>query len=401
MITPADNPRDPTDLRGALGVLTAARLTANSGYRFAPPFLAIIASDLDVTLATLGAVLAISELAGLAGPAIGRLAERLDRRRALIGGLLGVAGAAAGAGAGGHPAILAVALLVLGWCKILFDVSLVGWLSDRVPYGRRARAIGLTETSWALAMLVGVPIMGLVTAAASWRWGYATGAAAMVALALVIAQRVGVDDHRAARLASHAAQQGPRPSLSGDGWLLVISLGAMMAATQAVTVTFGSWLQDRHGFGAAALAVVVLGLGVAELGASLMVMRVTDRWGKARSVLVGTAIMIPATLLLAVGGGVLPIGLAALLIFIAGFEFAMVASISLSTELVPGRPAAGFGLMIGAGTMGRVVASFMATVLYERAGMWLPSLASTALISATVIGVARYMHITRLTTADR
>jgi MFS family permease len=131
-----------------------------------------------------------------------------------------------------------------------------------------------------------------------------------------------------------------------------------------------------------------------------MVVRVTDRWGKARSVLIGTAVMIPATLLLAVGGGVLPLGLAALLIFIAGFEFAMVASISLSTELVPGRPAAGFGLMIGAGTMGRVVASYMATVLYQQAGMWLPSLTSTVMVAATVAGVARYVHITRSATVD-
>lgn len=388
------DPRDPPEVRSALWPLTVARLTANSGYRFAPPFLAIMASDLDVSLATLGLVLAISELAGLAGPAIGRLADRLDRRRALVGGLLGVALAAAIAGAGGHPAVLAVALLALGWCKILFDVSLVGWLSDRVPYGRRARVIGLTETSWALAMLVGVPVMGLVTAAASWRWGYATGAAAMVALAVVIARRVRPDTHHDSRSEVHHHEGRTRARLSATGWLLVVSLGAMMAATQTVTVTFGSWLEDRHGFGAIALAGVVLAMGVVELGASLSVARFTDRWGKAKSVLWGTTIMIPATVVLAIGGGVLPVGVLALLVFIAGFEFAMVASISLSTELVPGRPAAGFGIMIGAGTLGRVVASLVATLLYEQAGMWLPTITATVMVVATVAGISRFVRLT-------
>lgn len=392
--SPVDS-RDTPEVRSALWVLTTARLTANSGYRFAPPFLAVIASDLEVSLATVGAVLAVSELAGLAGPAIGRLADRLDRRRALIGGLLGVAVAAAVAGAGGHAVVLAVALLVLGWCKILFDVSLVGWLSDRVPYGRRARVIGLTETSWAAAMLVGVPIMGLVTAAASWRWGYATASVAMVALAAVIARRITPVPQGATSAATPGTPRPLRGRLDSNGWLLVVSLGAMMAATQTVIVTFGSWLEDRHGFGVVALAAVVLAMGVVELGASLSVARFTDRWGKGRSVLWGTALMVPATAALAVGGGLLPVGLVALLVFIAGFEFAMVASISLATELVPGQPAAGFGIMIGAGTLGRVVASFLATLLYQQAGMWLPSMVATVMTVATVVGVARFVRLTQ------
>jgi len=401
-----DHDEDP-EVRRALGLLTIGRLTSNSGYRFAPPFLAVIAGDLDVSLATLGAVVAVSELAGLAAPAIGRLADRLDRRHALIGGLLGVAAGSALAGAAPHPVVLAVALFALGWCKILFDAALLGWLADRVPYERRARVIALNETSWALSMLVGVPVMGLVTAAASWRWGFAAGALAMVLLAMMIARRVLPDPHRAAR---HRAVRHPdvgrqeatgRAALTRSGWGLVASLGAMMAAVQAVTVTFGSWLEERHGLGVVALAGVTLGLGVVELSGALSVARVTDRWGKRRSVLVGTAIMIPAAVLLAVGGDVLLLGMIALLAFIAGFEFAMVASVSLSTQLVPGRPAAGFGLMIGAGTLGRVAASYVATVLYEQAGMWLPAIVAAALVAVTTIGVARSRAVTEVVPEPR
>lgn len=380
---------DPTytpEVRRALGLLTLARLTANSGYRFAPPFLAVIASDLDVSLSTLGAVLAVSELAGLAGGRLGRLSDRLDRRRTMIAALVSVAAAAALAGAAPHPILLAAALWWLVWSKILFDVTLAGWLSDRIPYARRASAIGLTETSWALSMLVGVPLMGLVTAMASWRLGFATAAVAILGLAMLIARRFEPDHHRAERLAAHH-DQGSGPGLDRGARILVGGLAGLMAASQAVTVTFGGWLEDRHGFGEIAIAAVVVGLGVVELVASLSVARITDRIGKSRSVLAGVAVMIPGALVLAVGSAHPVIGLLGLLAAIAGFEFAVVASISLSTDLVPGRPAAGLGAMIGMGTLGRALASVVATRLYEWEGMWAPSVLTAALGLVTVVGV--------------
>lgn len=380
---------DPTytpEVRRALGLVTVARTTANSGYRFAPPFLAAIASDLDVSLSTLGLVLAISELAGLAGGRLGHLADRLDRRRTMVGALASVAAAAGVAGAAPHPIVLALALWWLVWSKILFDVTLVGWLSDRIPYARRAGAVGLTETSWALSMLVGVPIMGLVTAMASWRWGFATAAVGILVLAVLIATRLGPDHHRAERMASQEGSS-ERSRLDTAAWILVAGIAALMAASQAVTVTFGSWLEDRHGFSEIAIAAVVVGLGLIELVSSLSVARFTDSMGKARSVLAGVLVMIPGAALLAIGSSHPVVGIAALLAVIGGFEFAVVASISLSTELVPGRPAAGLGTMIGMGTLGRALASVAATWLYEQGGMWVPSVMAGVLGLMTVAGV--------------
>ena len=54
----------------------------------------------------------------------------------------------------------------------MFDVGLISWTADHVPYERRGRIIGLIETSWALGLLVGVTTLGLVAAATSWRWSY-------------------------------------------------------------------------------------------------------------------------------------------------------------------------------------------------------------------------------------
>ena len=55
----------PRVVRTRVTLVTVARLTANSAYRFAPPFLATIARDTGVSLATLGLALSISELGEL------------------------------------------------------------------------------------------------------------------------------------------------------------------------------------------------------------------------------------------------------------------------------------------------------------------------------------------------
>ena len=51
--------------------LTVARFTTNAVYRFAPPFIGVIARGLDVELSELGVALAITELCGLSSPILG------------------------------------------------------------------------------------------------------------------------------------------------------------------------------------------------------------------------------------------------------------------------------------------------------------------------------------------
>lgn len=372
------------EVRASLARLTLARLGANSIYRFAPPFLAVIASDLDVSLTTLGIVLAVSELVGLSGPLIGRVSERLPRRGAMAIGLLAIAGGAGLAGAAPGAPALAGALVIVSVAKMLFDISLVGWVAERVPYAQRGRAIGLTETSWAGGLLVGVPIMGLVTAAASWRWGYAAAALAVAALAVSLQRRL--PEAPAARMRGQSQHRAPL----GAGWLLVLTLGTMMASSQAIIVVFGSWLEDEHGLGVVGLAAVVVALGVAELLSSLATASRSDRWGKPVAVAVGVAVMVPAALALAALGDVLVIGLVALVLYIAGFEFAIVSSIPMSTELVPGQPSAGIGMAIGAGTLGRAVLSIPATAAYEWGGLWAPALLAAVLAASTLATMLAY-----------
>ena len=227
--------------------LTVARLATNAVYRFAPPFLATIARGLDVDLADLGVALAITELAGLASPLIGRLIDRVPRRRSMVGGLAGIAVGAAIAGLSTGIVMFTAGLLLLAVAKIVFDVGLISWTPTTSPYERRGRVVGIIETSWALGLLVGVTPLGLVAAATSWRWSYVVGAVAVVAAAGACCRRPPGPDESGRRRRRAPAGGAVTGRLRPSGWAAVVGMFGLMAAAQALFVTFGAWLEDDFG----------------------------------------------------------------------------------------------------------------------------------------------------------
>jgi MFS transporter, DHA1 family, inner membrane transport protein len=383
----------PAAVRRDVTTITVARLTANAAYRFAPPFLATIARGLDVELSELGVALAVSELCGLSSPLIGRMVERVPRRWSMVTGLTGIGCGAVIAGASSGVVMFGVGLFVLAITKIVFDVGLGSWIADHVPFERRGRVVGVTETAWALGLLIGVSLMGLITAATSWRWAYAAAAVAVVVMAGVLAVRI---DSGASDSSAGAAVVDPSARLGLPGWLAVIGMFCLMSATQALFVTFGPWLEDEFGVRTVSLAAVTFGLGALELAASTTSAARTDRWGKELSVARGAAVMVPAALALAALDSRLVIGLLLLGLFIAAFEFAIVSCIPIGGDLIPGSPARGLSTMIACGTLGRALTAIPATRLYDRWG-----LTPAALLGAAFAAVAGVAMFTRLRVLDR
>jgi MFS family permease len=254
---------DHPEVRRNVGILTTARLFANTCYRFAPPFLATIARGLHVSLDDVGVALAVAELAGLFSPLTARLVDRFPRRTTLTAGLVGTAlGAALAAGSSGM-VMFAVALVVVSQSKVAFDLGLASWIADHVPYERRSRVVGLTETSWALGLLVGVSAAGIITGLTNWRVGYAVAGAAVLTMAVLIARRLpreAVPSESLARPGVTAATRSdatdsiaPR-GLGPRGWLVVVGAFGLMCSSQSLFVTFGSWLEDAFSFRPAAIS---------------------------------------------------------------------------------------------------------------------------------------------------
>lgn len=361
--------------------LTTARLTANACFRFAPPFLASISDDFGISLSRLGLALMITELAMGASPLLGSFVDRMHRRTAMTGGLLGISAAAVVAASSPNVWIFIVGILMISVAKFFFDIGLSAWVNDHVDYERRGRVIGITETSWALGLLVGVTVMGLVASQTSWRWGYAVGAGAVGLMALVIGARLDPHDV-AGSVRDRNVVAAPMPR---RGYLVFAAMFFLMASSQAMFVTFGSWLDDEFGYTEAGIAAVAFGLGAFELLASVTSARRTDVWGKERSAIAGAMLIIPAGVLLAVLHTQQVPGLVLLGLFLLGFEFAIVSLLPLAANLIPDAPGRGLGIVLAGGMLGRASMSVVATSTYDRFGIEIPALVGASMALGMIL----------------
>jgi predicted MFS family arabinose efflux permease len=369
------------ETRRHVTTLTIARLTSNACFRYAPPFLASISDDFQISLSRLGLALMITEIVMGISPILGRFVDRMHRRTAMAGGLLAISGAATIAAASPSVWIFVLGMLLIAVAKFIFDIGLASWVNDHVEYEKRGRVIGFTETSWALGLLIGVTAMGLVASATSWRWGYAVGAISVAVMAIVVMTRL--DGHDVA--GSQRSKDTTKYPMPRHGYWIFAAMFFLMAASQTLFVTFGSWLEDEFGFTEAGISAVVFGLGAFELLASVTSARRTDTWGKERSTIFGALLILPAGLLLTVGHNNAIIGLILLGIYLLGFEFSIVSMLPLSANLIPSSPGRGLGIVLAGGTLGRASMSLIGTAAYDKFGINVPSFIG-AVCAAGMIG---------------
>lgn len=376
-------------VRTNINRLVWGRLISNSCYRFAPPFIAVIARGLDVSVAEIGIAFTIGEFAGLLSPVIGRYIDRANRLVAMSAGITLIVASVLLAAFSTNIAMFTVAMFVLSASKVLFDTSLIVWVNDHVEYERRGRIVGVIETSWALSLFIGVAVMGAATALISWRAGFIVGAMALTISGIFIV--TGLPHHDAhAPVTEHRRGKIPR-----NAWLIFLCSFMLMGASQCVGITFGPWFEDEFGFTSAGLIGVVIAMGVFELASSVSSSRVTDVWGKEISVRRGVLLMVMGGVAMSFGSHISFFAIPMVIIFIAGFEFALVSILPLAANLVPQAGGIGLGLTVGAGTCGRAVFSSVATRLYDSVGPVGPTIAATLLATATVGAITLYARSAR------
>lgn len=363
--------------------LVWGRLVSNALYRYSPPFVAVIARGLDVTVVQVGTALMVAEFASLLAPAIGRRIDRANRVAVMSLGMALVITGTAIAAASPNIVVFAAGVFVLNAAKVVYDTGLIVWINDHIPYERRGSVVGVIETSWALGLFLGVSSMGIVTSLVSWRAGLALGAVAMaVSLASIVAG-----------LPRHEAHPPPRTStrarIPREGWLVVAAMFFLLGASQCIGIVFGPWFEDEFGWTAGVLVAVVVALGAVELFASIGASRVMDTWGKERSVRRGCTVMAASAALMALGSTVPVPAVVGLVLFMLGFEFAIVSLLPIAANIVPGASGAGLGMAVGGGTSGRAVLSFVAPFLYDRVGPVAPAVLALAMaVSAAALVTA-------------
>ena len=232
--------------RTELTALTGAKVVSNTALRWVGPFLPTLERAFSTTTGTLTGVMGICELGGLSTVATGHALDRGHERRVFAIGLAAVSVSSLVA-LGGSVTTFAIsfALLILGVGNL--TVAGHAWIGHRVPFPARGRAIGVFETSWAIALLIGAPILAALIATVGWRGPYVALAAASAAAALVVVTVVSPGTPRA------AVSRDDRVPLPRTAWAPMVASAATAAAGLGTFVVSGTWLDDAHGLSTAGL----------------------------------------------------------------------------------------------------------------------------------------------------
>jgi MFS transporter, DHA1 family, inner membrane transport protein len=373
-------------VRAALAFLSAERLVMNTAFRFVYPFLPAIARGLGVPLEAAGLLVSARWGAGLATPVVQRAAGRGEARRSLIvtGCLLFIAGCSITALTGVYVGAL-VGFVLLGLAKPAFDIASQAYVADRVPYERRARYLSVFELTWALALLVGAPVAGWLIDRGAWYTPFwACAALTVVALALV-PRFIDAD-------ATMRAGSGEHGGFGRSGLVFLAVAALFTLAAEAMFVVFGAWLEDSFGLTLAALSGAAVVIGVAELAGEGATLAFTDRIGKRRAVLIGLAVSVIGFALLAPASQSLVVGMVALATALFGFEFTIVSSIPLATELQPHRRARFLAWMVVAMSAGRGVGAAAGPFLFAASGVTGPAVCAVAADIAAAALLMAWVH---------
>ena len=336
---------------------------------------------MGVPLTAITSLIAVNQATAVLGIGFGPLADGFGyRRMMLIGmGMLSLGMLAAGI----FPFYYSVmaALFLAGMGKSIFDPAIQAHVSRQVPYGRRGMVIGFLETSWAGSTLIGIPCVALLLNRIDWQAPFyvlgGLGLGGMIALVflfpkdkrfeLSLADKRGLW-HAWPRLAAN------RSAMGALGYAFFISV-----ANDNFFVVYGAWLEESFHVSVVVLGIGTAVIGLAELGGEGLTVLISDRMGLRRSVFTGLALTIVNYALIPLYGQRLSIALIGIFMIFLTFEFMIVTSMSLCTEILPAHRATMMSSFFAAAGAGRVLGALMGGHLWLLGGIRLTGMVSAAM----------------------
>lgn len=383
-------------LRFQVMAFTAVRTVLNTMQRMVYPFLAVFARGLGVDLSSLTLALTFRSVAGAFGPFVGSVADSRGRKFGMLFGLfLFIVGVGVVAIWPTFPAFL-VALILAMLGKYVFDPSMQAYLGDRVAYQRRGRVLAITEFSWSLSFIIGAPVMGFLIARRGWQAPFPALALLGVLAFGLLAWMLPTDPARGEGSPGLFRNLGRVFSYPPAVIGLVMSL-LISAGNEVVNVVFGVWMEASFNARIAALGATAVVLGLAELGGETFTALFTDRLGKARAITIGLALNCLAALALPYLGRSQAGAVTGLFLFYLSFEFTIVSSIPLMTEVFPAARATLMAGNIASHSLGRALGALVTYPLYAygTASPGVPDILPSAL-AAVGFNVLGWLALSRL-----
>jgi len=354
-------------IRFQLLIFMLLRAIFNTMHRMVYPFLAVFARGLGVDPATFSFAITARFLIGAFSPAFAPIADQRGRK---FGMLAGAVFFAVGMGlVAFHPSLitLSAAMLLAMLGKYLFDPAMQAYFGDRIPYGQRGTALAVTEVSWSLAFIAGVPLMGILISRYGWNAPFPLLAVLGLGMIVVIWWMIPHEDVHHKRTTD--SRGNFRSVLTNIPALAGISIALWASAgNEIVNLIFGLWLEDSFGLKIAALAGASAVIGVSELSGEGLVALTTDRLGKPRALALGLTSNAFAVALLPLIGRTQIGALVGLFFFYITFEYVMVSHVPLMSELVPEARATLLSFSLTGHSIGRAIGAFLATFIYHQFG---------------------------------
>lgn len=346
-----------------LPLFASIRTIFNTAYRMAYPFLGVFARALGVDIETISLVLTARSVGGGIIPFLAPVADSRGRKFGMQLGLgLFTLSMALVVFLPTFPA-LAASMILATLAKYIFDPAMQAYLGDRISYETRGRAIAITELGWSLAFVIGVPTVGLLIAKFGWMAPFPLLTLLGLITFLLVAIRIPRAEPNAGTRATVRRNFGR--VFNSISALAGLSMGLWITvANELVNLVFGIWLEDSFGLQIAALGASAAVIGFSEVGGEGLSALFVDKLGKERAVGYGVAVNILAALLLPLLGQSTLGALTGLFLFYISFEFTLVCTIPLMTEIMPTARATLMSFNVAFLSLGRAIGAPLATFLY-------------------------------------
>lgn len=379
-----------------VGIIT--RLVTDTAVQFFFPFLPVIAEGLRTSTVIAGRLVSLRSAMGLLSPVFGYQAYLRGYRTVMRFGLLLAAVGYLIVGLSNSIWLAAIGMVLSGLGTFSFVPILQAYLSAKLPFHRRARGLGMLEYSWALAGIMGLYLVGLLIDATNWR------VPLFVMSGLLVVAFVGYG-----RLPGTNKTQKPPTEPTRFTWRAVTNffelgankrsayavlliIGLNMMAAMNVFLNYGTWLDREYALDPIQLGTVALILGVADLGGSVLMSLVGDKFGLRRSVVVGT-------LLTGIGYAVLPISNQGVVLAVVGlivvrftFEYTVVALIALVSEQAPAYRGKIMTLAAATALLGSSLAGLFGPWVYDHFQVVGLSVISTIVMGVCLIGLRIFVR---------
>ena len=371
-------------------LLTLCRLLLFTAQRFAYPFSMVLSRGLGVPLQSITFLISLNSATSLLGPMIGPISDRHGYRRMILAALIMLMIGMLLGGIFAYFPLMFLTFFMTGLGKSTMDPAIQAYVSDRVPYHRRGMFIGLLEVSYAGSALIGIPLIALSIDQINWRAPFFIFS--LGALIGFIIIRITIDDdpdiqpHQSSYNLYHDLWKPVIKARLSFGMVVFFFFSGM--AIENIFVVYGPWLETRFGLNIVALGLSATVIGFAELCGAILSALCSDRIGLKRTIIVGQIIVLVSYAMIPMVRLSLETVLAGLFFVFFTFEFTIVTSISLATELLPGQRATMMACLQAASGLGRTLGALIGIPLWLGGGIHATSGISVALCIFGLIAIS-------------